>query len=457
MTSPTPECPPSLAVTPGRAPAHVWLTVAGLVLLAYAVMGKGAGYIGLPPLFIGDLLLGAGILSLVLLGRIVLTPLPWVLWCVAAFAAWGAVRTLPYLPTHGAEALRDAVLWGYCAFAFVWFFYIRSDIRRFIILLRYYRVFAWLGLVGVAVCWATAYVLGDRVPHWPWADVAMIEPKAGDIMVHLSGILAFWVSLTAVRIGLAQVALLALCAAILGAYERAGMFAFAAAAVLCLLFRPTHPVLKRLFVMGVLALAALGLSGAVIEVPVANSAKVREISFNQFVANVAGVFRPTDAGDLDDTKEWRLNWWGEIMDYTIHGKYFWTGKGFGVNLADDDGFQVMSDHSLRSPHNAHLALLARMGVPGLALWIAAQLGWAWMIGQALLRSVRQGDRRWSGIFLFLLAYWLAFIINASFDVFLEGPMGGIWFWSLFGIGLAAREIWRTHPQLVSDFANPYCP
>jgi tetratricopeptide (TPR) repeat protein len=35
--------------------------------------------------------------------------------------------------------------------------------------------------------------------------------------------------------------------------------------------------------------------------------------------------------------------------------------------------------------------------------------------------------------IWLLAYWLAFLFAAQADVFLEGPMGGIWFWSLTGV------------------------
>ena len=34
-----------------------WLVAASFVLLAYAIMGKGAGYIGVPPVFVGELLL----------------------------------------------------------------------------------------------------------------------------------------------------------------------------------------------------------------------------------------------------------------------------------------------------------------------------------------------------------------------------------------------------------------
>ena len=49
------------------------------------------------------------------------------------------------------------------------------------------------------------------------------------------------------------------------------------------------------------------------------------------------------------------------------------------------------------------------------------------------------------MFLFLLAYWLAFMINTAFDVFLEGPMGGIWFWTIYGVGLAALWLYRHDP------------
>jgi len=49
---------------------------------------------------------------------------------------------------------------------------------------------------------------------------------------------------------------------------------------------------------------------------------------------------------------------------------------------------------------------------------------------------------WARIHLWILGYWCAFLVNGSFDVFLEGPQGGIWFWSLTGLGIAALETSR---------------
>jgi hypothetical protein len=35
------------------------------------------------------------------------------------------------------------------------------------------------------------------------------------------------------------------------------------------------------------------------------------------------------------------------------------------------------------------------------------------------------------------------MVNAAFDVFLEGPQGGVWFWCLIGFGIAALEAQRA--------------
>src|SRR5205823_3135493 len=72
------------------------------------------------------------------------------------------------------------------------------------------------------------------------------------------------------------------------------------------------------------------------------------------------------------------------------------------------------------------------------------------IGETYLRARRRGQQRWAGAMLFLFAYHLAFMINGSFDVFLEGPMGGIWFWTIFGVGVGALWCWRYAPGVLAD-------
>jgi O-antigen ligase len=96
-----------------------------------------------------------------------------------------------------------------------------------------------------------------------------------------------------------------------------------------------------------------------------------------------------------------------------------------------------------------MTFLARMGVPGLVLWALVQGAWAVGIMRAYLHSRLVSNGPWSGLFLFLGAYWMAHVINASFDVFLEGPMGGIWFWTIYGVGLAAMRIYRVRPEVLA--------
>jgi hypothetical protein len=42
------------------------------------------------------------------------------------------------------------------------------------------------------------------------------------------------------------------------------------------------------------------------------------------------------------------------------------------------------------------------------------------------------------------------VINTSFDPYLEGPQGSIWFWTVFGLGLAALQLQRLHPNLSEE-------
>jgi hypothetical protein len=39
----------------------------------------------------------------------------------------------------------------------------------------------------------------------------------------------------------------------------------------------------------------------------------------------------------------------------------------------------------------------------------------------------------------VLAYWVAMMVDTSFDPYLEGPQGGIWFWAVFGLGLVVMR------------------
>jgi len=167
------------------------------------------------------------------------------------------------------------------------------------------------------------------------------------------------------------------------------------------------------------------------------------VSVDVITNSLRSVIGDSERSELEGTKDWRLSWWSKIWEYTVNGPYFWQGKGYGINLADSDGFQVGTrEEPLRSPHNSHLTVLARSGVPGFLLWLLLQLVWAASVAQSYVRARSLGWSSWAGVFAWVLAFWLAFVIEAAFDVSLESPMSGIPFWSVFGLGWGAHVLFQ---------------
>jgi len=174
-------------------------------------------------------------------------------------------------------------------------------------------------------------------------------------------------------------------------------------------------------------------------VPESVGPRGRPATLQQMIENFLSIFGSSPDSGLEGSKQFRLAWWGKIIDYTVFGNYFWTGKGFGVNLADDDDFQSTVDHSLRSPHNSNVTVLARMGVPGLILWLLVQGSFGIGLLRATIAYRRAGDALLAVIGGVVVAYWVAMMVDTSFDPYLEGPQGGIWFWTIFGLGLVVMR------------------
>lgn len=435
---------------------RVFWTYLIFLLFGYQFLGKGFAYVGVYPVLVAEIGLGlAGISALLIL---LLNRLKRPSYCLRPamtllliFITWQALRTIPYLTTYSLDAARDAVLWIYAAYVFFICLLIpRQAVSRFFVLygrlLPYYLI--WLIIVFPLV---KLHPLNIR---FPGAPVSLIWLKSGDVGVHLAGIGAFMLLRLDAR-GRSWSKLMLWFLWLLwgtvwvayGATNRAGMLSALVGVGVVLLWRPKTRW-DRPLILAVLMLLLLLVTNFSLEIPVGRLPDSKQaVSFQQIVSNfVSSLGR--SSGALEATKQWRLNWWRTILDYTFGGEYFWAGKGYGINLADDDGFQVRQDHSLRSPHNVFMTILARSGVPGLLLWILFLLGFGWMLIKRLLtRKQRVGpwDARYA---LWILAYWLAFLSNASFDVFLEGPMGGVWFWSLIGMSLVYFG-GRNHVQQVT--------
>ncbi len=410
------------------------------LLAGYAMFGRGFAYLGVPPLFIGE----AGVVFAVAALFAGFYQAVWrspITWLLVAFALWCAAQTFPYINEYGIAALRDAVIWAYAIFSLA----IASVVLKLnaidtVVVL--YRKAIPAFLVGIVIVLGIQFVFGSSIPQWPWgalggvggtSGVPIIEVKMGDLAVHLAGIFAFVIlSVSTKPLRLPWYVLWAVIAAVPGLLSRGAFVTIGAVISASAFMRPTRRYFYIMLFIGSAFIAAY-MTSAEVDLG-ARSGRV--ISVEQLMSNIESIVTSGGREDLSGTKLWRQLWWDKIFDYTFYGKYFWTGKGFGINLADDDGFQVEADGSLRNPHSVHMAILARAGVPGFVLWLVLQTTFGVTLFLKYLKDRRFNRVRLARTEGWILLYWVAFLINATFDVTIEGPQGGIWFWSVFGLGLA---------------------
>lgn len=409
----------------------------GVWLACYALLGKGFAYLGWPPLFVGELLLAFGCIALITARRLSALLRSRIGKCLIVFTVWQAICAVPYIGTYGIDTLRDSAIWGYSTFAWITAALVLKLPGFVDCMVGRYRSFAqWFAVLGPCA-WLATFYLADTLPRIGGTSITIPLVKGGDYCVHLAGALAFFVS------GVAPIGpwfpLLIFADAVLGLSGRGGLVSFAAAVTITGLLSARFEKWALVALSILVLLVVMGVADFHVSVP----GTARELSLDQLNDGFNSLIGDSGRRDLEGTKNWRFTWWKEIVDYTFGGPYFWMGKGYGVNLAQSDGFQPGTyEDPLRSPHNSHLTMLARSGVPGLALWTGLQIVWAASMFIAHKQAKRLGLSRWGALFAWMLAYWMGFEVCAAFDVFLEGPMAGIPFWSLFGFGWGARILFE---------------
>jgi hypothetical protein len=429
-----------------RRPGDRYLMLLACALAGYAILGKGFAYLGVPPLFVGEIVLMAGCVTVLRMGGIpaLFAFAPGLL--LAVLMAWTLVRTLPFVPVYGMDAPRDSVIIMYGLFAFVVTALLLDDPRRLDTIVGLYDRFLLWFVPLVPVLFAASWYLRPLLPSVPGTDVPVIQLGPGEVPVHMAGAAVF-VMAGFRRVRLAWILALAAAAVMTSVLTRGGMLAFLlAVGVAAVAMGKLRQTLTALLAAGALLAAAYATESALGEFVSEGVRAERPLSATQIVKNVGSIFGTKDPS-LEASREWRLQWWHKIVDDTVCGDRFWNGAGFGVNLALASGYGDPRDSEpLRSPHNAHMTILARAGVPGAALWFVFLVLWAGTIVRAFLEARRDGEEHWVRLFLWVGCYALACLVNATFDVALEGPMQGVWFWCLIGLGNGAAMLFRCRPR-----------
>lgn len=391
------------------------------VLALYIYLGKGIAYS-----FFAEMLLIIGLL-IAIKNR---NTLPVITSKAAVvlyiFLGINVVYILKGMVGHNIiDTLRDGFILNYIIFAFLvlLFFENLSDFLAALVkIYKYYPVIIFsLFLLSQNNFLGSISLFGGY--H-------LLFFKFGDICVHL--FISFIFQLVGLSnykklFDLLNYILTILMFAIATSYSRGGMLAFFIGFAIFYIFIKEAKIkqeLKRFvkYLPVVLVVSVIFL----INFSVDENFQGRKVGIEQVANNFTSVFAESDEEGLNDNKVWRLLWWSQIVDYTFNGPYFLAGKGLGMSLAsDDDIITTDLDAELRSPHNFNLTILARYGVPFFLMWLF------WLF----LQFKRLKLATLSKLQLVLISIQAAFLFNATFDVFLEGPMGAFPFWVFVGIDL----------------------
>jgi hypothetical protein len=368
------------------------------------------------------------------------------------------------LRTYGIiTAVRDFALCYYCFFAF---FTVAALARAPDLLDR------WLAQLARFVPWLLIWlpfglIAGTRLyghAHLPFTGgVSLFDHKPGNAAITAIIVLGFmWLfpeTRSARSRGLWSVMALVVMA-ISATQNRGGLLGAVAAAVVGLAFLPSGQRL-RLIVRAV-AVVAIGLGLAVqlsLKVPGATPGS-RPFSASQLVGQVVSLKGAASGGATGGTVGARDLLWSLIYHQQVADGRLVDGYGFGVNLpllVNDTQVTNGSD-PLRSPHNSHDDILARLGLIGISLWIALWLGWYWRMARGCWRLGRRGIHARHRVGVLCMMAVTAILVSSFFDPQLEGAQIAALLWTAFGIGVAVTSSrgwfgWQT-PASTSEFPPP---
>jgi hypothetical protein len=419
----------------------------GPLLGGYLLLDKAWAYIHLPgtPLYVGEMVLTVGALGVCSATGYLRIPLrdeP-ILALLAAFFLWGFIRFVPGFHTYGIWALRDFALCYYCLFAF----FTVAALARAPELLD-----GWLAQLARFVPWLVIWLpIGvimapfPHAPHVPFSGVSIFTHEAGNAaLAALIALGSMWLfpgtRSARSRAVLSVIALLTIMIA--ATQNRAGLLGVTGGAVIMFAYIPSRDRL-RLIVRAVLVLV-IGLGLAVVfslKIPSTNAAQGRAFSTSQLIDNVLSIGGGGGAGNLGGTVAGRDQLWSLVLQRQKADGALVDGLGFGVNLPYLVGDTQVTNgpNPLRSPHNSHDDILARLGLIGISLWIALWLSWYWRMIRGCYRLGRRGllVRRQAGVLCLMVA--TAILISSYFSPQLEGAQIAVLLWTAFGIGVAVTS------------------
>ena len=326
------------------------------------------------------------------------------------------------------DLIRDSFIFQYGWFVFILFLFKEKLEIIWETLFFIYKWFPFVALLN--------FILQYFVPFFetvaPFGGIPILLYKNGDMGVQLlisTLLLLYTFEKKSLKWRVLLSLVIALDFLILASYSRSGIVSFLASMLCFIYFNKDIQLQSRVrLLIKYLPIILLIVTPIYINIKVSENFQGRSIGFEQIKNNFSSIVGGTTDATSEDNVVWRIVWWAKIIDYSFTAPNLFIGKGLGLNLATDDDIITLDD-SLRSPHNFHLNIMARFGVLLFVFWMYFLI----QILKPLFKKQLQGKR------LLIDCILLAFLLNASFDVFLEGPMGAFPFWTWMGLYLLIED------------------
>ncbi|HEX4639165.1 MAG TPA: hypothetical protein VH170_06745, partial [Chthoniobacterales bacterium] len=160
----------------------------------------------------------------------------------------------------------------------------------------------------------------------------------------------------------------------------------------------------------------------------------------------SGHYRSAVGDSSAANNEFRTVWWTTVFNETMQkGPFFGLGFGYDLTAGFMRAYFLTGGEdtaTTRSPHSILFTVLGRMGLIGLASFLVI-LYFIFRMALGAARSVAKREQPEMN-----LIQWCASIIllvASMFGVVLEGPMGGILFWTFLGLA-ASQESLEQEPK-----------
>jgi hypothetical protein len=332
------------------------------------------------------------------------------------------------------NVIKDSFVFNYACFSIILFLFIDDKDQ---IWKKLKLIYTWYPIIPLL-----SFGIFNLIPSLDtvkiFGDITIMNHKHSDMAVHLLISTIFYIKYNTDKLTNHQyffIFLIIFDFLMIAAYSRSGTISFLIGLTSYLYFNK-----EKLITNNFKRILKLLVIGFIIILPIYASIQIQEnfqgrtVGFDQLKNNFLSIVSSNEdvPATLEDNKIWRLVWWGKIINYSFTPQYFFTGRGLGMSLVKTDGIDAEED--LRSPHNFHLTIMARFGVIVFCVWIY----FLYLLFNDFFRKKLDENR------FIIVSILLAFLINASFDVFLEGPMGAFPFWTFVGLLLIEEYYYKPN-------------